>query len=84
MGNHVLRKEYEGKAKQSHENHYGPLTTNNFRRFKQILDRRKIALICVQYPGRSIDPLKKIFKEEEGIFFVDNEEIFKSAVLREG
>jgi ABC-type antimicrobial peptide transport system permease subunit len=32
----------------------------------------------------SIEPLKKIFEGEEGISFVDNEEVFKSAVLRDG
>ncbi len=84
MGNYILRKEYEEKAKQIRERFYNPITINNYRRFKQILNRRKVEWICVQYPLCSIEPLKKIFEGEEGIFFVDNEEIFKSAVLREG
>ncbi len=84
MGNYILRKEYEEKAKQIRERFYNPITFNNYRRFKQILNRKKVKWICVQYPVRSIEPLKKIFEGEEGIFFVDNEEIFKSAVLREG
>ncbi|MCX5701580.1 MAG: tetratricopeptide repeat protein [Candidatus Omnitrophica bacterium] len=83
-GNYILRKEYEEKAKQMSERFYNPVTVNNYRRFKQILDRRKVKWICVQYPVRSIKPLKKIFEGEQGIFFVDNEEIFKTAVLREG
>jgi len=84
MGNYILRREYEGKAKQIREGFYNPIIINNYRRFKQILNRRKTGWICVQYPICSIEPLKKIFEGEEGIFFVDNEEIFKSAVLREG
>ena len=33
---------------------------------------------------RSIQPLKKIFKEDEDVVFVDNERIFKDAVRKEG
>ncbi len=84
MGNYILYKEYEEKAKQIRERFYNPITFNNYRRFKQILNRKKVKWICVQYPVRSIEPLKKIFEGKEGIFFVDNEEIFKSVVLREG
>ena len=33
---------------------------------------------------RSIAPLKKIFKEDENIIFVDNERLFKDAVRKDG
>jgi len=37
----------------------------------------------MQYPIRSVQPLKDIFKDKEGLVFVDNEQIFKEAVARE-
>ncbi len=41
-------------------------------------------MVCVQYPMRSIDPLKKIFEKDEGVIFVDNETIFKEMVKKSG
>ncbi|MEI6632154.1 MAG: hypothetical protein WCL25_06045, partial [bacterium] len=64
--------------------YYNPVTINNYHKLKQILDKRGIKLICVQYPVRSIQPLKKIFKDDENIIFVDNEKIFKDAIRKEG
>ena len=44
---------------------------------------RGIKLVCVQYPMRSTEPLKKIFDSTEGIIFADNQIIFKNK-LRSG
>ncbi|MCM8783027.1 MAG: tetratricopeptide repeat protein [Candidatus Omnitrophica bacterium] len=63
---------------------YNFITRNNFRKLKEILERRGIKLVCVQYPMRSIQPLKDIFKDKKDIIFVDNEAIFKEAVKKEG
>lgn len=65
--------------------YYNPVTVNNYRKLKEILDKRGIRLVCVQYPMRSIWPLKKIFKgQQENITFVDNEKIFKDAIKTGG
>ena len=61
---------------------YSVDTIKNYRRIKKILDDRGIPLVCVQYPMRNIKPLKKIFADQQGIIFVDNEAIFKAAVNR--
>ena len=37
----------------------------------------------MQYPVRSVEPLKKIFTDKESLVFVDNEKIFKEAMARE-
>jgi len=37
----------------------------------------------MQYPVRSVEPLKKIFKDKKSPVFVDNEKIFKEAMARE-
>jgi Tfp pilus assembly protein PilF len=84
MGNHILRNEYEARAEQIRNKFYNPVTVNNYHRFKQILDRRKVEWVCAQYPMRSIEPLKKIMEGEKRVFFVDNEATFKNAVLKEG
>ena len=86
MGNNELSKMYAEKANSLRNESYNPKTFNNYHILKQILDKRKIKLVCMQYPMRNIAPLKKIFKEEpEGnIIFVDNERIFKDAIRKEG
>jgi len=33
---------------------------------------------------RSIEPLKRIFGDQQGIIFVDNEKVFKDAVRKQG
>jgi len=64
--------------------YYVPITVSNYHKLKEILDKRGIKLVCVQYPVRSIAPLKKIFQEDKDIIFVDNERIFKEAIRKEG
>jgi len=86
MGKPGLAKEYAKKANAVRLGYYNPITTNNYRKLKEILDKGGgIRLVCVQYPMRSIGPLKRIFKgNEEGIIFVDNERIFRDAVKKDG
>jgi Tfp pilus assembly protein PilF len=86
IGNNELSEVYAKKAESLRGGYLDPDVINNYHVLKQILDKRKIKLVCVQYPVRSIRPLKNIFKEEaEGsIIFVDNEKIFKDAIRKEG
>ena len=63
---------------------YVPVTVNNHRKLKEVLDRKGIRLICVQYPMRNVEQLKKIFGKDEDVIFVDNESVFKEAVKRSG
>ncbi|MBU3912015.1 MAG: tetratricopeptide repeat protein [Candidatus Omnitrophica bacterium] len=83
MGKDELSKAYAEKADKLRDKFYNPVTVNNYHKLKQILDKRKIKLVCVQYPMRSIQPLKNIFKDDENIIFVDNERIFKDAVRKD-
>jgi tetratricopeptide (TPR) repeat protein len=62
---------------------YDSVLTDNYRRLQEMLGRRGIQLVCVQYPMRSLAPLKKMFQgRERGVIFVDNEKVFKDAVKR--
>lgn len=64
---------------------YKDLTARNYRALKAALDKRKIRLVCVQYPMRGLAPLKNIFSgQADGVVFVDNEKVFGEAVQRDG
>ncbi|MFC2061444.1 tetratricopeptide repeat protein [Elusimicrobiota bacterium] len=64
--------------------YYIPNTVSNYRKIKEIADREKIELVCVQYPVRKVESLKNIFQNKEDIIFVDNEMSFKNALKQEG
>ena len=81
MGKPELAKGYVEKARSEN---YVAVTVSNHRKLKEILDRKGIKLVCVQYPVRNVDPLKSIFENDKGVIFVDNERVFKEAVKRSG
>ena len=81
-GQEGLAKEYYRKA---NELRISSVTIRNYRRLKEILDKRNVKLVCVQYPMLSLVPLKYIFAEDaSGIIFVGNERTFKEGVRKEG
>ena len=84
LGQIQMAEEYYGRANSIRLQYYNSFTKKNYLKLKQILDRRGIKLVCVQYPVRSIEPLKRIFSNDPGVIFVDNEQIFKDALSREG
>jgi len=84
MGRPELAKEYAEITKKLRLRSYNPGTVHNYRKLKNILDKKGIKLVCVEYPSRNVDPLKKIFGKTKGVIFVDNERIFKAAVKKAG
>jgi Flp pilus assembly protein TadD len=56
----------------------------NYLRLKEILDKKRIKLMCVRYPMRNIAPLRQIFIRPEGILLVESERIFIDAIKKEG
>jgi len=82
IGKPELAKEYAEKVNRLG---YYRVTVDNYRKLKEILYKRGIRLVCVQYPMRSLESLKKIFKNDDaGLIFVDNEAIFKEEVKKSG
>lgn len=79
QGENRSAEEYFRKANRLRLGYYNPITQYNYQRLKEIVAKRGIKLVCVQYPARSVEPFKKMFKDKEGIIFVDNEKIFKEA-----
>jgi len=81
MGNPGLARECGKKAKELRLSYYDSMTINNYHKLKAILDKRGITYICMQYPMRNLELLKRIFHgNTEGIIFVDNEKLFKEAL----
>jgi tetratricopeptide (TPR) repeat protein len=80
IGKPELAKKYYEKINNLRMHYYNPVTKTNYLKLQNILDKRKITLVCVQYPLRNIEIVRRIFPKQEGIIFVDNEKIFKDAV----
>ncbi|MBF0485615.1 MAG: tetratricopeptide repeat protein [Candidatus Omnitrophica bacterium] len=74
--------EYYREIQRIRSSYYSADTVNNYRQVKKILDKRGVKLVCVQYPMRSLAPLRKIFEGEIGALFVDNEGSFKAAIQK--
>lgn len=72
----------EAAARQVRE--YKGMTIHNYRKIADALRERGVALVCVQYPMRSVEPLQKILSGREGLVFVDNSDLFREAVKRKG
>ena len=83
LGQRELAKEYTEKLIFTTSGVNKPITINNYSKVKEILYKRGISLVVVQYPLRSLKSLKKIFKDDEGIIFLDNESTFKVAVNKD-
>jgi len=84
QGNLRRAQEYANLAEQLKKSGYIAMTRFNYRKIAgEVLDANK-KLVCVQYPVRSIMPLKDMLQGYQGIIFVDNEKIFKDALSRDG
>jgi tetratricopeptide (TPR) repeat protein len=75
---------YYKKRDEFSQNYYKPITRQNYLAIKEILDKKGVKLVCIQYPMLSIGSLKGIFKEQDNIIFVDNERIFIEAISKTG
>jgi len=72
-------RQYHQKAECLRGLNYDPALRHNYLELKMALDKKGVKLVCMQYPMRSIEPLKKIFSGQAGVVFIDNERIFKDA-----
>jgi tetratricopeptide (TPR) repeat protein len=72
--------EYREKRDETVEECTNRFTIPNYKKIKEILDKRGIQLVCVQYPTLNIAGLRKIYAGQDNIVFVDNEMLFKDAL----
>jgi len=56
----------------------------NYRKIEEILLKRKIQPVFVQYPMRDLKQLQGMFVDSDRVIFVDNEKVFKDAVAKDG
>ncbi|MBU1864200.1 MAG: tetratricopeptide repeat protein [Candidatus Omnitrophica bacterium] len=71
------------KAELLELRYYEARTRTNYQKLKEIVQSRGIQLVCTQYPMRSVEPLKKTLEPYDSVIFVDNEKLFKEAVMNE-
>jgi len=84
MGSDKQAEECEKKLGEFNNNEYPAQTVRNYNLLRRILKGRGVRLVCVQYPMRSIGPLKSIFADPKGVIFVDNQRVFAEAVKKGG
>lgn len=63
---------------------YAPNVVYNYLKLRELVVKRGSQLVCVQYPMRNVELLKRVFGLKKGVIFVDNEKIFKDAVEEHG
>ena len=56
-------------------------TVVNYNAIKDIILSRNIKLVCMQYALRNIEALKNVFYNQDDIVFIDNDSIFRKAVV---
>ncbi len=69
---------------QKQAGRYNPVTQKNYRALAQILAKRGIGLVAVQYPHRPLAGLEDMLSSQRGIVFVDNQEIFQKEIEKVG
>ncbi|MBN2407359.1 MAG: tetratricopeptide repeat protein [Elusimicrobia bacterium] len=84
LGENVPAERHFGIAEALRKHYYNPMTYGNYNMMKEILGSRGIVLVCVQYPLLSVKPLEELFESVDNMAFVNNEQIFKDAVAKEG
>ena len=57
-------------------------TKANYNQIKDTVIGHGLTLVSIQYPMRSVEPLKSLLDFDRRVRFVDNEQIFKEAVGR--
>lgn len=84
-GNPALAGKYSMRAEALLPKNYdaSDVTRKNYTRLREIVLGKKIKLLCIQYPLRSVSGLKDMMGAGMGEIYVDNEGIFRNAV-REG
>jgi len=82
LGEDSLVEEYSVKSALARSRSYKAVTYRSYQELKSVLKKRKIKLLCLQYPLRNIESLKKMVGDDENIIFVSNEMVFKEALKK--
>jgi len=75
---------YREMANHIRLSRFRPATRYNYNQLKEKVLAKGLKLVCMQYPLRNISPLKKLLHPADGVIFVDNEQVFRRALMKEG
>lgn len=75
---------YRAKVAELKGEYCKGVTARNYLKMKDMLDKRSVRFVCIQYPMRSVAPLRRIFNEGDNVIFVDNEKIFSGEIAEYG
>jgi len=84
---HGKYKEAEGYFEELNaleERYFRPSIKENYRKLRDIVLSHHLKLVAIQYPTRSVLPLKRLLEFNQRVIFVDNEQVFKEAVKEKG
>ncbi len=84
QGKEDLAGTYFEKESKLRSKSLNPTTATNYRILRDILKERGIPMVAMQYPMRSLQELRDVFDDDAGVAFIDNEDVFKDAVRRDG
>lgn len=80
-----LARFYSTRKDYAMKNYYCSLTRSNYQKLKASVESKNLTLVCMQYPTLSVYPLRRLLGDPvRNVFFVDNEQLFKRAVQRNG
>jgi len=82
LGDAARSKEHSRQAREIATTSYNPVTARNYRRVREILAKRKIRLVAMQYPVRSVEPLQRMLAPAGDEVYVSNEKTFREALRR--
>lgn len=71
---------YDRMADEARVQRLPAMTRQNYLRMYELVHARGIPLVVVQYPTRSLEPLRALFRDTPGVVFVDNEARFDQAL----
>lgn len=68
------------KSLELREKNHNPTTQKNYRKLYEETNKKGIKLIVMQYPTLDADNLKRMFRSDEEVVFVGNENNFRAAL----
>lgn len=80
IGRRDLSEKYRGLSEDLAFEHLLPVTRDSYRRLHEILKRRGIEFVAMQYPLRSVRKLRFLLDNAEDPIYVDNEQVFREAI----
>jgi tetratricopeptide (TPR) repeat protein len=65
------------------QSEYCSKTQTSYQKLRQLAEREQFDIVCMQYPVRSVEPIKRMVGEGKGIYFLSNEDNFKKVLESE-